>query len=53
VEEVAREFELHEVEPVMSQTAVQQSASAEDPVMESLITELIERFRQSGRSARK
>jgi general secretion pathway protein A len=53
VEEVAREFELHEVDPVMNQTAAQQSASAEDPVMESLITELIERFRQSGRSGRK
>jgi type II secretory pathway predicted ATPase ExeA len=51
VEEVAREFELQEAAP--SAAAVQESASAEDPLMESLITELIERFRQSGRFVRK
>jgi general secretion pathway protein A len=53
VEEVAREFELLEVEPVVSPAVVQESASAEDPLMESLITELIERFRQTGKFARK
>ncbi|MGB6431092.1 MAG: hypothetical protein WBF06_10935, partial [Candidatus Acidiferrales bacterium] len=52
VEEVAREFELQETETVMS-PAAQESASAEDPVMELLITELIERFRQTGKSGRK
>jgi type II secretory pathway predicted ATPase ExeA len=51
VEEVAREFELQEAAP--SAAAVQESASAEDPLMESLITELIERFRQTGKFARK
>ena len=51
VEEVAREFELQEAAP--SAAAVQESASAEDPLMESLITELIERFRQSGKFVRK
>lgn len=53
VEEVAREFELLEAEPTVSPAVVQESASAEDPLMESLITELIERFRQTGRFARK
>jgi type II secretory pathway predicted ATPase ExeA len=55
VEEVAREFELQEVAPTPAPTpvAVQESASAEDPLMESLITELIERFRQTGKFARK
>jgi general secretion pathway protein A len=55
VEEVAREFELQEVAPtpVSAPIAVQESASAEDPLMESLITELIERFRQTGKFARK
>jgi general secretion pathway protein A len=53
VEEVAREFELVEVEPIVSPAVVQESASAEDPLMESLITELIERFRQTGKFARK
>jgi type II secretory pathway predicted ATPase ExeA len=51
VEEVAREFDLHEVAP--SPAAVQESAPTEDPLMESLITELIERFRQTGKFARK
>ena len=53
VEEVAREFELQEVAPIRSAPAAQESASAEDPLMESLITELIERFRQTGKFARK
>jgi len=51
VEEVAREFELQEVAP--NPAAAQESASAEDPLMESLITELIERFRQTGKFVRK
>jgi general secretion pathway protein A len=53
VEEVAREFELQHVEPVAAPAAAQESPSAEDPLMESLISELIERFRQSGKFARK
>lgn len=53
VEEVAREFELHEAEPMPSAAIAQESASAEDPIMESLISELIERFRQTGKFARK
>ncbi|MGB6200549.1 MAG: AAA family ATPase [Candidatus Acidiferrales bacterium] len=55
VEEVAREFELQEPEPALAPSAAvtQESASAEDPLMESLITELIERFRQTGKFARK
>jgi general secretion pathway protein A len=55
VEEVAREFELQEVAPNQSPSpvAIQENASAEDPLMESLITELIERFRQTGKFARK
>jgi general secretion pathway protein A len=53
VEEVAREFELQEVEPIVNSAAAQESATAEDPLMESLIAELIERFRQTGKFARK
>jgi len=53
VEEVAREFELQHVEPVAAPAAAQESPSAEDPLMESLISELIERFRQSGKFALK
>jgi general secretion pathway protein A len=53
VEEVAREFELQEVAPIRTAPAAQESTSAEDPLMESLITELIERFRQTGKFARK
>jgi len=41
------------VAPNPIQAPVQESASAEDPLMESLITELIERFRQTGKFARK
>jgi general secretion pathway protein A len=53
VEEVAREFELQEVEPILNTATAQESATAEDPLMESLIAELIERFRQTGKFARK
>jgi general secretion pathway protein A len=53
VEEVAREFELEETEPAVAAAATQENATSEDPMMESLITELIERFRQSGKFAQK
>jgi len=53
VEEVATEFELQEVNPIVTPAGKNGNGSEDDPLMDSLITELIERFRQTGKFARK
>jgi general secretion pathway protein A len=53
IEEVATEFELQEIEPIVTPIAENGNGSEKDPLMDSLISELIERFRQTGKFARK